>query len=347
MTAIKATSVVLCVGLNPALDVTYHVDQLAHGQAQRVRSVTTRAGGKASNVCRVVATLGGVAHLVAPVGGTSGMEYVGLLAADHVPHTAVPVSGATRQTVAVVEDDGTTTLLSESGAAATESDWAAITSCVREALSAGVTTSGVTTSGVTTGSVEALVISGSVAPGLPDDAVAQLVRMGRAHGIPVLVDASGSQLTAALAAKPHVVKPNSEELLEVTGMSGSEGARRLADQHQGTVVAASHGPEGLVVIDATGLRVHARPGRELRGNPTGAGDAAVAAIVLGLLRSAAWEDIARSAVAASGAAVLEPVAGVVDPSRVAELAEQVTVTELPGPGPTPLVRQSSPEGRHP
>lgn len=342
MTAIKATSVVLCVGLNPALDVTYHVDQLAHGQAQRVRSVTTRAGGKASNVCRVVATLGGVAHLVAPVGGTSGMEYVGLLAADHVPHTAVPVSGATRQTVAVVEDDGTTTLLSESGAAATESDWAAITSCVREALSAGVTTSG-----VTTGSVEALVISGSVAPGLPDDAVAQLVRMGRAHGIPVLVDASGSQLTAALAAKPHVVKPNSDELLEATGASGTEGARLLADEHPGTVIVASSGPDGLCVTDATGLGVQARPGRELRGNPTGAGDAAVAAIVLGLLRSAAWEDIARSAVAASGAAVLEPVAGVVDPSRVAELAEQVTVTELPGPGPTPLVRQSSPEGRHP
>jgi len=311
------SGVVLCVGLNPALDVTYHLDHLAQGEAQRVRSVTTRAGGKASNVCRVVASLGGVAHLIAPVGGTSGMAYVGLLAADRVPHTAVPTSGTTRRTVALVEDDGTTTLLSEPGPHACADDWTSITSSVRDALATG------TPSGI----VQALVVSGSVAPGLPDDAVAQLVRMGRAHGIPVVVDTSGSQLIAALAAKPHVVKPNSDELLEVTGQPGARGARALADDHPGTVVVASSGADGLLVTDATGLAVRARPGRALRGNPTGAGDAAVAAIVLGLLHSATWSDIARSAVAASGAAVLEPVAGVVDPARAEQLAAEVTVTD--------------------
>lgn len=66
---------IVCLGLNPALDITYRVDRLALGEAQRVSEVSERAGGKAANVARVAARLGGRSHLVAAVGGPAGATY--------------------------------------------------------------------------------------------------------------------------------------------------------------------------------------------------------------------------------------------------------------------------------
>ena len=53
----------------------------------------------------------------------------------------------------------------------------------------------------------------------------------------------------------------------------------------------------------------ARPPRRLHGNPTGAGDAAVAAFARGLLVGVPWSELLRDAVALAGAAVLAPTAG--------------------------------------
>ena len=49
---------IVTVTPNPAVDVTYGLDALRPGQVHRVRTVTTRAGGKGVNVARVLARLG-------------------------------------------------------------------------------------------------------------------------------------------------------------------------------------------------------------------------------------------------------------------------------------------------
>ncbi len=56
----------------------------------------------------------------------------------------------------------------------------------------------------------AVVMSGSLPPGLPPDAYAVLARL--AGDVPTIVDAEGDALVHALAARPHVVKPNADEL---------------------------------------------------------------------------------------------------------------------------------------
>ena len=50
--------VIVTVTPNPAVDVTYGLDALRPGQVHRVRTVTTRAGGKGVNVARVLVRLG-------------------------------------------------------------------------------------------------------------------------------------------------------------------------------------------------------------------------------------------------------------------------------------------------
>ncbi|MFZ2514377.1 MAG: PfkB family carbohydrate kinase, partial [Candidatus Lutibacillus vidarii] len=62
-------TVILCVGLNPAIDITYRVDRLAPGEAHRVLDVRRRAGGKAVNVARGVQALGVAVTTLLPLGG--------------------------------------------------------------------------------------------------------------------------------------------------------------------------------------------------------------------------------------------------------------------------------------
>jgi tagatose 6-phosphate kinase len=61
----------------------------------------------------------------------------------------------------------------------------------------------------------------------------------------------------------------------------------------------------------------------LAGNPTGAGDALVAALAAGLASRSTWQQTVQDAVTWSAAAVLQPIAGEIDPDDVARLASQV------------------------
>jgi tagatose 6-phosphate kinase len=90
-------------------------------------------------------------------------------------------------------------------------------------------------------------------------------------------------------------------------------------------VAASLGAEGMLVVadDAVGWR--AAPPVPLSGNPTGAGDSAVAGLLSGLAEGLPWPARLARAVALSAATVLAPAAGEYDPAAYAELLPRVEV----------------------
>ena len=115
-----------------------------------------------------------------------------------------------------------------------------------------------------------------------------------------------------VAAGPSVVKPNADELRDLSGHADPlGGAQELRRQGAHSVV-VSLGAEGmLAVTPETAWR--AAPVRPVRGNPTGAGDAAVAALALGLNSDSPWPERVVDAVALSAAAVAAPLAGDVDP----------------------------------
>ena len=111
----------------------------------------------------------------------------------------------------MTEPTGTTTKLNEPGPslAGRLDDLAALV-----ADTAGATATGPAARWV--------VIAGSLPPGLPDDALAVLVRAVRArHGddVQIAVDSSGVAVHRAAASGERIdlVKPNAEELAEVVG----------------------------------------------------------------------------------------------------------------------------------
>ncbi|EME65197.1 1-phosphofructokinase family hexose kinase [Amycolatopsis decaplanina] len=277
---------IVTVTPNTALDVTYTVDGLRPGDVHRAREVRHRAGGKGVNVARVLHTLGADVRAVLTAGGATGSAVVEDLTAVGVAADVVPIGGETRRTTTVLADDGSVTLLNEPGPRLTEDEWRALAAAVRARKP------------------DVLVCSGSLPPGAGGYA-------GLFGDAPSILDTSGEALLAGLAGKPSVVKPNADELREVTGLRDPVAAAAELRKAGAGAVVVSLGPEGLLAVTGSGSW-HAAPSTVLRGNTTGAGDAVVAALALGLSRGEAWPDILRRAVALSGAAVLGPLAGDVD-----------------------------------
>lgn len=303
---------ILCVCPSPAVDVTYHVETLALGATNRVGAVAHRPGGKAINVARVLATLGERVRVLAPLHGTTGAEVADALTELGIPVEAVPSAVPTRRTVTIVDATGAATVLSEPARVGGWSDLSA-------RFAALVTLA------------QAVVISGSLPVDAPPDALAELVEQAHTHGRPVVVDTSGAALGAVMPARPTLVKPNAHELAELTGDADPrDAASHLARTH-GIGVVASLGPNGLVAADERGAW-HARPARPLDGNPTGAGDAVVAALARGLTRGESLPDMLADAVALSAAAVLQPHAGDVHPADIDAQRRGVVVTRLSADG---------------
>lgn len=285
---------ILTVTPNPALDVTYRVPALEHAAIHRVDRGAVRAGGKGVNVARVLAEQGEATLALVPVGGTAGDTLVADLEASSVPCRAVHVGGTTRTTITIV-DGGGATALHERGEPFDDGDLARLRAAVHELLP----------------SASVVVVSGSappvrsVVPAAQHDVAAGIVRSAHAAGVPAIVDAQGDALLAAAAAGADVVKPNRAELVEATGIADPlAGARALQAMGAGIVV-VSLGGDGMLLVGTEVVR--ARLAAPLEGNPTGAGDAAVAA--LATTHGEPLEAMARRAVAWSAAAVLHPLAG--------------------------------------
>jgi tagatose 6-phosphate kinase len=301
--------VILCVAPSPAWDVTYHVERVRLHATNRARSMSARAGGKAVNVARVLSLLGQDVAVVAPLGGVTGRLVGDDIAAAGLVLEEIPSRLETRLTTAVVSDaDGDATLVSEP---ARVGDWSALVERVDSLLA----------------STEVMVASGSLPSDAPVDGFAELCRLGRAHGVPVVVDTSGPALLAALGAQPAVVKPNVHELAEVHPHEDPVRAASELASSSGSVVVVSLGPEGLALTCEDGTWV-ARPGAVARGNPTGAGDAVTAALARGLLEGRPWPEVVVDAVAVSAAAVLEPYAGDVDLRDLDRLRGSVSLDRL-------------------
>lgn len=169
-----------------------------------------------------------------------------------------------------------------------------------------------------------MALCGSLPPGVPVGAYAVLVRRARAAGVPVLLDTSGEPLRRGVAARPDIVKPNATELAELTGSHEPLQATRDARRRGAHAVVASLGAEGFLAVTPEG-RWRAAPPRRVHGNPTGAGDSAVAGLLSGLVERLPWPDRLSRAVALSAATVAAPAAGEFDRAAYEELLGRITV----------------------
>lgn len=302
---------IVTVTLNPALDITYSIPELKAGTTHRPR-VHAQAGGKGVNVARTLHALGRETVAVLPLGGFDGEAVRAELEASDVPHHAIPIAGATRRTVTVVEGSGEATGFNESGPELSAAEWAGICAAVAALLETAVLEASVV-----------LVLSGKLPLGLADNAYAELIEMADGFGVPTILDTEGAPLLGALASRPAIIKPNAFELRDVTGLTDPRVAARELLGRGARAVVSSNGPDGLTALTTDGVWT-ARPPRIDGGNPTGAGDASVAALAIGLAEGMSWPETLADAAALSAATVLTDRAGAFDAGAYRRFRSEIT-----------------------
>jgi tagatose 6-phosphate kinase len=294
--------VIVVVALNPALDVTHHVDGVDWTGVNRPATVHAMPGGKGLNVASVLHAMGDDVLLLGLAGGSTGATVQAGLRAAGLPASFTEIAGETRRTFAVVDTrSGDAALFNEPGPQVTADEYGQFHVAYAAAM----------------GQCTTVVLSGSLPAGLPADTYAELVRIAESAGVPAVLDTSGPALLSGAAAGPAIVKPNLAEIGAAVGRElrwASPGDRaevvaaaaELRDRGAGAVV-VSLSADGLLVVTGAGRWHAASPA--VRGNPTGAGDAVVAGLAHGLTRGWCWPERLRHAAALGAAAVVAPTAG--------------------------------------
>ncbi|HEU5388765.1 MAG TPA: hexose kinase [Streptosporangiaceae bacterium] len=303
---------ILVVCLNPALDITHEVAVVDWAGINRPAAVHDRPGGKGLNVARTLHALGADVLVTGLVGGTTGTG-VAVALSEHGVRTALTsVYGPTRRTFTVVDERGNVAAFYEPGPAVGAAEFAGFLDDYREALTGA----------------DAVVLSGSLPPGLPDGTYATLIAAASGAGVPAVLDAYGEPLRLGAAAGPAIVKPNLPELealagrpltpgadmltaaggLRGAGAHGAHGVDGVEGVHGAEAVVVTLGRDGLLAVTGDGCW-RARPPAAVAGNATGAGDAVAAALAHGLVLGRPWDERLRHAVALGTATAAAPVAG--------------------------------------
>lgn len=293
---------IVTLTVHPSLDRTVAIGApLRVGEVQTATTAREDAGGKGINVARVIRAAGVESLAVLPLDPAD--PFAAVLADAEVAVQPVAVSGRTRANIAVTDPTGETTKINLPGVALTDTDLDAVIDAVVTASRGAAW----------------LVLAGSLAPGLPDDAYVRVIAAVRDRLLGdaprIAVDTSGPALRAVVEhGRPDLIKPNDEELADLLGAelpaatdladAVHEAARALVPSAVGAAL-VTLGGDGAVLITGTGAWAGTPPPTRVR-STVGAGDSSLAGFLLADVRGAGPAASLESAIRyGSAAAALE------------------------------------------
>lgn len=264
---------VVTVTPNPALDRTLRVDELSFGGIARVQAVREDPGGKGINVSRVLREFGCPTAALGFLGGSTGRSLADTMATLGIDADFIAVPGETRTNLTVT--DGTREIkVNGPGPEVPPSAIEALVARVRKRARES----------------SAVVLAGSLPPGIPADFYADLIRIIRDEGSKPVLDTAGPPFAHGVAAGPYLIKPNRREAETLLGipLDTDDALREAVCRLSGygiSIVALSLGSGGAVcACGAMIWRAEVRPVAVL--SSVGAGDALLACLLLALLGGA-------------------------------------------------------------
>ena len=277
---------ILAAGLSPAWQQIMRFTRLQSGEVNRAAEVHWCASGKAINVGMALASLGVASHTLCPAGGWAGQAMRAEFEQRSLPATWTPTQTPTRVCTTLLNDeDGGSTELVENAAALTEEELGDYqTKYHTLALHAKL-----------------VVVTGSLPMGTPTTFYRTLLEQ---TPCPVVLDARGPELWAALACKPRVVKPNCAELALTVGRALPNRADVLSAMGEliergAQSVIVTNGKAAIWVTDGKDTWELTPPTVHPLINPIGCGDCLAAGLAWGLARGDSLRDAVRLGVAAA------------------------------------------------
>jgi 6-phosphofructokinase 2 len=284
---------IVTLTMNPALDIATATDRVEPDHKLRCSEPRYDPGGGGINVARAVHALGGDAAAVFPVGGPAGEMIRHMLMQEGVAHCAIPVTGFTRESLAVEErETGKQFRFILPGPEISERDQER---CLDQLSLLAVDAS-------------YIVASGSLPLGVAADFYARVGGLAQKLGKRFVLDTSGAALREA-GGGIFLLKPSLRELADLTERQirterdEEVAVHQLLDQGRCEVVVVSLGARGALLATAEGCERFAAIPVAAR-STVGAGDSMLAGIVRGLCRGIPLREAVRFGLAAGAAALL-------------------------------------------
>ena len=306
---------ILSVCPNPSVDCTIELDTLKTGALNRVENKVITYSGKALNVAVGVARLGGDSFATGFMFDENGKMFVHALDDEGVKNTFVWNKGSARTNYKIVDKRSMMTEINDKGEAVDEKKQDELLYLV-ETLSQ---------------KANVVVMSGSLPSGVPDD---YYLRMSERipDGVKRIFDVTGDRLAYALKGGAFLVKPNLDELQEVTGehydgfdeMLG--GCERLINAGAENVM-LSLGRKGSFLVDKKSA-LFCKSATVAVNSTVGAGDGMVAAAALAIERGEPRDEILRCAVAAGTASVMTPGTNLFYRDKFLEIYDRIKVEKI-------------------
>ncbi len=306
------------ITINPAVDIFVNVGRVEPTRKLRCSSPKRDPGGGGINVARAAHRLGASVVAIYPTGGVIGKLLHRLVERDGIDSIVTPSHVETRENFTAFEETtGDQYRFVLPGSALHRSEWEA---CLDKLVTLPE-------------KPKFVVASGSIPPGVPEDFFAQVARVAKKLGAKAVVDTSGPALHAALNEGIALVKPNQNELSELTGTALSTDAdriaacRKLVNDKRTEIIALSLGEDGAMLVTADKVW-RAQPMHIEVVSAVGAGDSFLGGLVAALSQGEALDQAFRMAVAAGSAAVMSPGTELCREEVVKRLLREVKVSEI-------------------
>jgi 1-phosphofructokinase len=325
---------VVTITVNPALDQTVRVADLALGCVNRAESLSFNPGGKGVNVAGCLADYGIPTIATGLLGADDAASFEALFLSKRIADRFVRIPGRTRINVKLVDTTSDET---------TDINLAAATPCSADLSTLEARILSLAAPG------RWFVLAGSLPDGVDPTFYRQLTRRLREMGVYVALDTSEAPFAASLAtddplALPTLIKPNRAELEALVGRilpddnAVLDTARALVTRGV-AYVAVSLGARGALGVTRTSWAsryeaFRATPPDVPVASTVGAGDAFVAGLIASLIEGRTWDECGRraSAFAAGKLARIGP--HLPDAATLDTLATRVRIETLALPDAT-------------
>ena len=278
---------IITITVNPALDKSAKVDGLVAEQKLKCHSISFQAGGGGINISRVLTRLKIESDCVFTSGGDNGKYLQHMLLQEKVKISPIPIQEWTRENLSIVD-----TLSSNQyrfgmpGKPMSKLEIDLITNTILNKVNKN----------------DILALSGSLAPNMPDDYYAQIIKKVADKDVKVILDTSGPALQNTLKQPLFLIKPNQKELALLAGeefLTTKEQeafAMQLVNIRKVKYVVVSMGSRGAFLASKEGIVYQSTPSIPVK-STIGAGDSMVAGLIYGIRQDYSPQDMLKFGVA--------------------------------------------------
>lgn len=308
---------IMTVTLNPCIDKTITLRGFCEGGLNRTESVRTDAGGKGINVAKVLRRFKAETLAVGIMGDGGHEVLLQELTKRQIPHGFLFTEGQVRTNYKLLDSEKEQmTEINETGFSVSRKVQEDFVSLLEKHLP----------------ETAVLVLSGSLAPGIPKNFYARLIRLAHEFHVKTILDADGEALAAGIEAAPYMIKPNLFELEKLYGKPFEDEKELFAFTDSilakgVSLIALSLGGDGALYLSQDeSWRVGLAP--IICQSTVGAGDSMVAAAAFSVLGQRDLYSLAKLASSAGTITASKPGSEVCDLEEVLAYQEQLTVEKI-------------------